>query len=162
MASIAILGGGLVGRLMAWQMAKQSVSVTLFDKGSRAGEYAAAHIAAAMLAPLAESIEATPLVIELGKQSLPMWHDIVAQLPQSVFIQQNGSLVVWHSQDKPLAIQFNQHLQRITGTPLQSWQAADLAQYEPQLMGRFNQAYFLPNEGQLDNRQVLNALATAG
>ena len=161
MANIAILGGGLVGRLMAWRLAQQSLSVTLFDKGSRAGEHAAAHIAAAMLAPLAESIEATPLVIQLGQQSLPMWREIVAQLPQTVFMQQNGSLVVWHSQDKPLATQFSQHLQRVAGILVPTWQAADLAQHEPQLAGRFHQAYFLPDEGQLDNRQVLQALADA-
>ena len=163
MIRVAILGGGLMGRLMAWRLAKlnASLAISLFDKGSREGEHSAAHIAAAMLAPLAESIEATPLVVQLGKHSLSMWQDIVPQLPTSVFMQQKGSLVVWHGQDKPLAQQFSQHLQRVAGETAQVWQAAELAQHEPQLAGRFHQAYFLPDEGQLDNRQVLHALASA-
>ena len=51
---IAVLGGGLVGRLTAWQLAKQGFQVALFERGSRTGEQSAAYIAAAMLAPLAE------------------------------------------------------------------------------------------------------------
>ena len=51
MPRIAILGGGLCGRLTALQLAEQGLSVALFDKGGRKGENAAAYVAAAMLAP---------------------------------------------------------------------------------------------------------------
>lgn len=66
MARIAILGGGLVGRLMAWRLAQQSLSVTLFDKGSRAGGTQPRILRLLCFTPLAESIETTPLVIQLG------------------------------------------------------------------------------------------------
>ncbi len=158
----AILGGGLAGRLTALQLAEQGFQVALFDKGSRAGDTAAAYIAAAMLAPLAESVEATPEVIAFGRQSLPLWRDIVGRLNTPVFMQENGSLIVWHGQDKPLAVQFEQHLRR--AAPQHGavhWQAADIAEREPQLAGRFQTALYLPGEGQLDNRQTLAALADA-
>ena len=158
----AILGGGLAGRLTALQLAEQGFQVALFDKGSRAGDTAAAYIAAAMLAPLAESVEATPEVIAFGRQSLPLWRDIVGRLNTPVFMQENGSLIVWHGQDKPLAVQFEQHLRR--AAPQHGavhWQAADIAEREPQLAGRFQTALYLPGEGQLDNRQTLLALAAA-
>lgn len=163
MPNIAILGGGLCGRLTALQLAGYGFQTALFDKGTRAGEQAAAHIAAAMLAPLAESIEATPEVIALGRQSLPLWRNILGRLNTPVFMQQNGSLIVWHGQEKPLAVQFEQHLRRATGSPhpAEHWQAAEIAAHEPQLADRFQTAFYLPEEGQLDNRQVLNALADA-
>ncbi|KLT72145.1 cytochrome C biogenesis protein CcdA [Neisseria arctica] len=158
MPTTAILGGGLCGRLLAIRLAEQGIQTALFEQGSRNGENAAAYIAAAMLAPAAESVEATPEVIALGYQSLPIWRAIIERLDTPVFMQQNGSLIVWHSQDKPLARQFEQHLHR-AGTGLQYWQAADIAAAEPQLRGRFQAGFYLPEEGQLDNRQILAALA---
>ncbi|MDO4641962.1 MAG: FAD-dependent oxidoreductase [Neisseria sp.] len=160
-AQIAILGGGLVGRLLAWQLVQAGISTALFDKGLRDGSEAAAFVAAAMLAPQAESVEATPLVTRLGRQSILLWRDILSRLSKPVFMQQNGSLIVWHHQDKPLATQFKQHLQRADGGELTAWQAAQIGEHEPQLAGRFQTGFYLPGEGQLDGRQVLEALACA-
>ncbi|MGN6843174.1 NAD(P)-binding protein, partial [Neisseria sp. P0021.S006] len=49
MSKVAVLGGGLSGRLMAFQLAEQGISVELFEKGERNGAQAAAYVAAAML-----------------------------------------------------------------------------------------------------------------
>ena len=161
--NIHILGGGLLGRLSALALAKQGFQVALHDSGGREGAQSAAYVAAAMLAPMAEAVDATALVLALGRQSLPLWHDIVRTLPEPVFLQQNGSLMVWHGQDAALAQQFERHLQRAHAgqTVWQRWQAADIAAQEPQLGGRFQAAFYLPGEGQLDNRQTLLALAAA-
>ncbi|VEE99564.1 FAD-dependent oxidoreductase [Neisseria canis] len=158
-AMVAVLGGGLVGRLTAWQLMQHGIKADVFDKGSREGSDAAAFVAAAMLAPSAESVEATPLVVALGRQSIPLWRDILSRLDKPVFMQQNGSLIVWHPQDKPLAVQFEQHLHRAAGDVAQHWQRADIAAHEPQLAPRFQTGIYLPEEGQLDGRQVLLALA---
>ena len=161
--TIAVIGGGLAGRLCAWQLAQAGWRVSLFDRGGREGGEAAAYIAAAMLAPLAEAIDATPLVTALGRQSVARWRRLLEQLPEQVFLQQAGSLVVWHAQDKPLAHQFEQQLSRAWGgdCPAQWWQAEQLASEEPQLAGRFQTGLYLPDEGQLENRQVLSALGAA-
>ena len=136
--TIAVIGGGLVGRLCAWQLAGAGWRVSVFDQGDREGRQAAAYIAAAMLAPLAEAMDATPLVTALGRQSVARWQRLIEQLPEPVFLQQAGSLVVWHAQDKPLARQFEQQLKRAWGSdPAQLWQAEQLAEREPQLAGRF-------------------------
>lgn len=49
----------------------------LLNAGKRNGEDAAAFAAAAMLAPTAEAVDATPLVVQLGYASLPIWHQLV-------------------------------------------------------------------------------------
>ncbi len=163
MSAIAVWGGGLCGRLTALLLVRAGHQVGLFEQGSRSGEGAAAYIAAAMLAPLAEAVDATPAVIRLGRQSLPLWRQLLPSLPRPVFMQQNGSLLVWHAQDRALADRFSSHLQRAHGgvSPAQHWSAQQLAEAEPQLAGRFGSGLFLPEEGQLDNRQVLAALADA-
>lgn len=160
MSKTVILGGGLAGRLTALQLLWQGFDVTVYEQSSRSGDGAAAYIAAAMLAPMAEAIDAVPEVIALGRQSLPLWENLLSRLTSPVFMQQNGSLIVWHPQDKALSRQFMQHLQH-SEPPVapQIWQSADIAQHEPQLAGRFQTGFYLPGEGQLDNRQVLSALA---
>ena len=163
MSKVAVLGGGLSGRLMAFQLAEQGISVELFEKGERDGAQAAAYVAAAMLAPSAEAVEATPEVIRLGKQSIALWRAIVGRLNTPVMMQENGSLIVWHTQDKPLSAEIARHLKRggVAEHETIRWNADEIAANEPQLAGRFSDGLYLPTEGQLDGRQVLNALADA-
>ncbi len=158
----SIVGGGLLGRLIAWQLAQQGAQVHLYDKADKEGTAAAAYVAAAMLAPLAEAIESTPLVTDLAWQSLSLWSKWIPQFSSPVFHQQAGSLIVWHQQDKPLAIDFQHHLERCHGVSSDDWGVIDgsvVGELEPQLSGRFRQGLLLKTEGQLDNRQVLLALA---
>ena len=159
----AVLGGGLLGRLTAWRLAESGIRTVLYDAASPQGEGSAAYVAAAMLAPAAESEDAEPSVTVLGRQSLALWRDYVGRWPRKVFFQENGSLIVWHPQDAALSTRFLQHLQLAhkDTQPAQHWQPEDIARAEPQLAGRFRQALFLEGEGQLDNRQVLAALAEA-
>ncbi len=163
MAQITILGGGLTGRLMAFLLSKQEHSIRLFEYGSKDGDHSAAFVAAAMLAPMAEAVDATPLVLSLGYQSLDLWKNIINSLPQKVFMQFSGSLIVWHAQDIDISKRFSQQLQRGNGGKevWQNWNTNDITQNEPQLANRFAQGFYLPTEGQLDNRQTLLALANA-
>lgn len=160
MAQIAIIGGGLLGRVLAWQLAEQGVACSVFCQGSPEGRESAAYQAAAMLAPAAEAAECAPLLTALGRQSLPLWGDMVARLPETVFFQQNGTLVLWHAQDRALAVQFERHLKR-AGIAPERWQRDDIATREAQLGQRFAQGFYLAEDGQLDGRQLLGVLARA-
>jgi glycine oxidase len=166
----AVVGAGLMGRLMAFALAKAGAQVAVFDRGSPAGEYAAATVAAAMLAPLAESAITEHSVVQMGIHSLPRWKEIIADLALPVFLQHEGTAIVWHTQDASEAKRFGAHLER---NCLQSQLRGDASfalphpQYldrsalqalEPSLADRFHQGMFLPDEGQLDNRQLLTAL----
>ncbi|WP_414649116.1 FAD-dependent oxidoreductase [Dyella sp.] len=57
---VVILGGGLCGRLVAWQLAGIGYRVALYDRGGRDGAQSAAWVAAAMLAPMTEAAIAGP------------------------------------------------------------------------------------------------------
>lgn len=157
----AVVGGGLLGRLLAWRWMRQGHGVVLYAASDRAGRGSAAHVAAAMLAPQAEAVDATPQAVGLGRASLPLWAAWLAQLSPPVWWQRQGTVVVWHGQDGDLAQQFSRRLHRARVGAWQAWDGAVLAVAEPQLAGRFARALYLPEEGQIDGRALLNALAAA-
>jgi glycine oxidase len=160
----AIVGGGLVGRLLTLALAKGGAQVDLFDKGGPDGAHAAARIAAAMLAPLAESAITEDSVVRMGLYSLPRWKELIASLSSPVYFQQDGTLILWHQQDASDAERFAAHLEKNCRSnselcaPLKL-NNETLRELEPGVADRFNQGLYLPNEGQLDNRQLLDALA---
>ena len=160
----AIVGGGLMGRLLALALAKGDAQVDLFDKGGRDATDTAARIAAAMLAPLAESAITEDSVVCMGLYSLPRWKELITSLSSPVYFQQDGTLILWHRQDASDAERFAAHLEKNChanselSTPLKLGNDA-LRELEPGVADRFNQGLYLPNEGQLDNRQLLDALA---
>ena len=161
---IAVLGGGLMGRLLSVALAQRGHKIDLFDAHGPQGDGAAARVAAAMLAPLAESAITEPGVVRMGQHGLKRWPELIGQLHQHVFLQQNGTLILWHRQDQADAARFFGLLEknrRINSSlpAMQEMHGAALHACEPALQQRFAQAVYLPGEGQLDNRQLLAALS---
>ncbi len=162
-SSFAILGAGLMGRLLAVELARQGHQVDIYDAGSPAAENSAATVAAAMLAPLAESAITEPGVVRMGHHALTRWPQLLAGLAEPVFFQQAGTLIVWHRQDAAEAQRLTRLLEATQHTvhelpTMQKLDGQALAQAEPALAQRFAQGLYLPGEGQLDNRQLLAAL----
>lgn len=158
-----VLGAGLMGRLLAWQLARAGHQVTVFEAGDADAQGSPARIAAAMLSPLAESAITEPSVVEMGRYALARWPQLIAQLSQPVYFQQAGTLILWHRQDAAEAQRFARLLhttsEKVPTLPkLQTLDAAGVRQLEPSLESRFAQGLYLPGEGQLDNRQLLAAL----
>ena len=158
-----IVGGGLMGRLLAVALAQGGAQVDLFDKGGPDGSHAAARIAAAMLAPLAESAITEDSVVRMGLHSLPRWKELIDDLSTPVYFQQDGTLILWHRQDASEAERFAAHLEKNCRSNAdlsapQKLNNASLRELEPGVADRFTQGLYLPNEGQLDNRQLLDAL----
>ncbi|WP_018151310.1 FAD-dependent oxidoreductase [Leeia oryzae] len=163
-AEIAVLGGGLLGRLTALALRRQGRQVALYDAAGPAGEGAAAFVAAGMITPMAEAAVADNDIVAMGFDSLARWPQLLATLTRPVFYQHKGTVVVWHRQEQAEAHQFvamvRQH--SLTGQKTDSMQrldAAGLAAHAPSLADRFSEGLYLPDEGQVDNRQVLAALA---
>lgn len=158
-----VLGAGLMGRLLAWQLARKGHAVSVYEAGTEDAQGAAARVAASMLAPLAESVITERGVVEMGRYALTRWPELLTQLSQPVFFQQQGTLILWHRQDAAEAARFGRQLQAtqqdIPQLPrAQTLDAAGVQALEPGLGTKFAQGLFLPGEGQLDNRQLLGAL----
>ena len=100
MPHIAVVGAGLFGRLLALRLSQLDYQVSLYEKDNLDATRSAGYVAAAMLAPYAEACTASPLVVQLGIDSLELWPTLLKGLPESVFFQRQGSLIVAHPQDQ--------------------------------------------------------------
>lgn len=159
-----VLGAGLMGQLLACELARRGHAVQVFEAGGPDAQGSAARVAAGMLAPLAESAVTENCVVRMGWHALARWPALLAALPAPVFFQQEGTLVLWHRQDAAQADRFASQLaataRRLPELPaMQLLDAAALSRLEPALGERFAQGFHLPDEGQLDNRALLSALA---
>ncbi len=166
MQQIAVVGAGLFGRLLALRLARLDYRVSLYEKDDLDATGSAGYVAAAMLAPYAEACTASPLVIQLGIDSLELWPGILEDLPEPVFFQRQGSLIVAHSQDRGDYQNFVRRVQHKLGhmhldNVLEPCDSRQLQSYEPELAKRFQQGLFIKGEGQLDNRALYRATRQA-
>jgi glycine oxidase len=169
--SIAIVGAGLIGRILAFELLKEGCKVSIFDRDSELGSKSCAWTGAGMLAPYAELDAADELVFSLGVASLPLWQELIQALPERVFFQRSGTLVVAHSQDRAEFVRFQRSIEcklstigslvENVHTNLEVLEANGIGNLEPELSNRFSAGLFLREEGQIDNRQLLYALGTA-
>tara|TARA_R110002153_G_scaffold273678_1_gene445239 strand:- start:10794 stop:11942 length:1149 start_codon:yes stop_codon:yes gene_type:complete len=169
---IAIVGAGIMGRMLAWQLlnyAKSAVAITLYDKDPMNVGGAAAYTAAGMLSPYSELESAEHSVFHMGLASLTRWPAVTESLSKQrntpVDLFSNGTVVVAHQQDQA---DFQRFHQQVTtklpdsyrdqmGQHMQLLNQAALSQLVPQLATRFNHGLHLPNEAWLDSAQVMLA-----
>ena len=166
---VGVVGAGIMGRLMAWELARSGHNVSLFDqdiiqKHSDNG-LSAAYTAAGMISPLSEADSAEPEIIALGLKGLKLWPDLVQQLAADVDFRQKGSLIVAHPYDRAELINFRHHVSRhLTQHPglgkyFLNVDPAGLKSLEVDLSERFNEATYIPTEAWLSPQKLLFVLA---
>ena len=161
-SDLAVIGGGLVGRLLAWRAARAGLKVALYDAASRLGEGSAAWAAAGMITPAAEVVDADAEIVAMGRHSLTLWPQWLAELPLPVFYRDTGTLLLWHREDAGEARRFDvMSRSRDDQTELTRVYGDDLRQLEPSIAPGFPSAMLLPGEAQVDNRELLFAVAAA-
>jgi glycine oxidase len=157
---IAVVGGGLLGRCLAWRASRAGARVVLYEAGNYQGENSAAWVAAGMIAPTTEAIDADTEIVSMGKHSLSLWPRWLAELPVPVFYRENGTLLVWHREGSAEAVRAQRKVvsQRLLIEQIASARTSEL---EPALGTRFPEALYVPNEAQVDNRAFLKAVSIA-
>lgn len=159
---ITIVGGGLLGRTLAWRAALAGLAVTLYDANDRLGNEATAWVAGGMVTPQAEAVDAEPEIVAMGRRSLELWPEWLKQLGTPVHYSTAGTLLVWQRSDAGEARRFETLLK--TRDPHARYERLDggqLSAKEPSLGKRFPEGLFLPGEAHVDNRELLPAMADA-
>jgi glycine oxidase len=168
---IGIAGAGLLGRLLALQLARAGNKVTVFDPAdSPEHRVAAGWTAAGMLSPMAELETANLAVFEQGVRSLALWQGIVSLLQElapshPVMFKQLGSLLLAHRGDEGAAKRMIDLLAHKT--------PSQYAEHAPQALSHMalqstepaihtsGSAWLLPIEGQIDTVQAMTAMTAA-
>jgi glycine oxidase len=180
--TVAIVGAGLMGRVLALTLLNRGFRVTLFDRDEPAALMSCAYTGAGMLAPVSEMETASPAIAALGIEALPLWESLITELPEPVFFQRAGTLLVAHIPEQAELAR----LMRLLGKKrslLSGWMNDDLChissdslsgatqdafsivalhgerlrQLESELGERFQEGFLITDEGQIDNRQLLTA-----
>ncbi len=159
---IGIAGAGLLGRLLAFQLAREGHAVDVFEADAPAVRHAAGFTAAGMLSPYAELESGDATVFSLGQRSLELWPMLIEALPEPILFARAGSILAAHAQDAASATSLvNRINARVPGgsnfTPLDESQRVAL---EPDLRVAGPWWYF-PEEGHVDAQAVMDVLLRA-
>jgi len=101
---IGIAGAGLLGRLLAFRLARAGHEVHVFDPAAQAeARGAAGWTAAGMLSPVSELECADEDVFRMGVRSLALWPRWLAELGEPVEFRREGSLLLAHRGDEGAA-----------------------------------------------------------
>ncbi|MGO8800893.1 MAG: FAD-dependent oxidoreductase [Roseiarcus sp.] len=145
---VTVRGAGVAGLAAALELAERGAQVRVVERAERLGETACSWCAGGMLAPWCEGESAPAEVVELGALALDWW---TRRVPG---VCRNGTLVVAAPRDSGEIERFaarTLHHERVD--------EARLAALEPDLAGRFRKGLFFAEEGHLDPREALGALA---
>src|SRR5262245_1290443 len=161
-SDVAIIGAGVTGLGVAWRLAQRGAAVTVFDQAA-AGS-GASHAAAGMLAACAEAEPGEEALVALGRLSQSMWPGFATELEQasniSVDLRQEGTLVVAPNADDQARLRHQLTFQHGLGLPLDWTAALEARRREPHLSG-ITGAVFSPEDHQVDNRKLVQALRAA-
>jgi glycine oxidase len=170
-AHIGIAGAGVLGRLLAWRLARTGHQVSVFDPAAgpqppavgqigASTPHAAGFTAAGMLSPIAELDNADATIARLGWRSLPHWRAIGEALGGAEpLVRVNDSLLLAHGSDRGAAQRVLARLDALPDAPrAETLTAAQQRALEPALATGLL-AWRLPGEGQVLPRETLMALA---
>ncbi len=163
---VAIVGAGIMGRMLAWTLLQRGHAVHVFDRDAQNHGNAAAYTAAGMLAPYGELFASEPRLWQMGMDSLPRWRRLASLLgAESLGYRPAGSLTLAHAQDRAeWQHQWRRLLRCLPGEAsahFQHWGGEQLARHESSLASRFSEALYFPSEAWLDNRKTLQRLGEA-
>ncbi len=159
---VVIIGAGVVGLGIAWRLGGRA-DVTVFDRGKAGG--GASHAAAGMLAACCEAEPGEEALVALGRDSQARWPHFAEELLRvsgvDVELRREGTLVLALTADDQAEILHRLEFQRRLDLPLEWLSAAATRTREPHLAGKIAGAVFSPQDHQVDNRKLVQALRVA-
>jgi glycine oxidase len=159
---VAIIGAGVAGLSIGWRLAGRA-AVTIFDRGAAGA--GASHAAAGMLAACCEAEPGEEALVALGRESQARWPAFAEELERSsgidVELRREGTLVLALTADDQAEIAHRLEFQRQLDLPLEWLSPAQTRAREPRLAGKIAGALFSPQDHQVDNRKLTQALRIA-
>lgn len=161
MGNCLVIGGGIIGLSLAYELSQRGMAVTLVEQGEWGGQASSA--AAGMLAPLKEFSVPGPM-LSLGMESLHVYPDWVRGLEEAtgrdVQLAREGLLTVaLEGEEEALAAKYKR--QKEAGYDVHWLDGSEAREVEPLLTEQVTRAIYSPGEGHINNRLLLQALVTA-
>jgi glycine oxidase len=153
----------VVGLGIAWRLSPRA-AVTVFDRG-KAGA-GSSHAAAGMLAACCEAEPGEEALVALGRESQARWPGFAEELIRvsgvDVELRREGTLVLALTADDQAELVHRLEFQRQKlDLPLHWLSASETRAKEPHLAGKIAGAVSSPQDHQVDNRKLTQALRIA-
>ena len=164
-AEVLVVGAGIIGMSVAWRARAAGASVTVIERDGAGG--GASHVAAGMLAPVAEAEfgDAGRRLLALGVRSAAMWPGFAAELQaagdEQVALLAGGTLVLARDEDEARELERQLAFRRSLGLAAERLRASAARELEPALAPTVRLALRAPDDHCVDPRSVLRALRSA-
>lgn len=159
MADVLVVGAGLIGLAIAYELAQRGVAVTVYDRDEPAR--AASWAGAGMLAPFSEALPDAALVA-LCRDSLALYPEFVDELRERTGVDArlrcDGTLHVALDDARLAELAAHAATFRANGGDVTLVDRGDVLAREPLLAKDVAGALFVANEAQVDNRRLGRAL----
>jgi glycine oxidase len=159
---VAIVGGGAIGLALAWQLAGRGAAVELFERGRLGRE--ASWAAAGMLAVSAESAGAPEAFHDFSLRALDSWppfaRRLQAETGRDIEFERTGVLVAGFGAEAD-DLRRDAQAQAKRGAPVRWLDPQAARAMEPSLAPEIAGAVYAPEDGHVDNRRLVLALAEA-
>jgi glycine oxidase len=162
---VAVVGGGIIGLAVAWRARGLGLSVTVLERGTVGA--GASHVAAGMLAPVAEVEfgDAGRRLLELGLRSAALWPGFARELEEATGLEvgyrATGTLLVARDDDEARELERQLEFRRSLGLAVERLLASRAREREPALAPTVRLAREAPDDHSVDPRLVLVALRRA-
>ncbi|MBI4588099.1 MAG: glycine oxidase ThiO [Candidatus Rokubacteria bacterium] len=161
-ADVVVVGGGVIGCAIAYELAKGGLGVTLVERGTPGCEASSA--GAGMLAPQAESSAPGPL-LALKLASKALYPDLAFELSErtglDIEYETGGNLHCFLDEGDEAVGRAACAWQREAGLKAELLGRADALALEPDLSAEVRGALFLPDDHWVNNPRLVTALANA-
>jgi len=159
---VAIIGGGVMGCAITWQLAERGVSCALVEKGEFGR--GASGATAGVVGPLWHLDPEDPDLFRLGMRSLelfPEWAASLADMGVNPEFQQSGVLRLAFSEADAEELRGLYGWQSELGLGVQWLDWMGVSEREPQCSGEVSAAVFSPREGCIRGQRFCDAMAHA-
>ncbi|KGJ77508.1 glycine oxidase [Cryobacterium roopkundense] len=160
---VAVIGAGIVGLGIAWQVCRSGRTVAVIDPAPATG---ATYAAAGMLAPISELHYEEEDLLELTLASAALYPGFIAELGPATGYRTTSTLTVASDAADRRALDDLRLLQQANGLGVLPLTIRSAREAEPLLSASISAAFSVPNDHQVDPRLLAErlraALETAG
>lgn len=160
---ILIVGGGIIGLSLGWELARQGCAVRICERGKTGRE--ASWAAAGMLSALAEVHFEEQDLLRLGLESAALYPPWVEELEAasglSVGYRTDGTLIVALDRDDARDLEHRFQIQQHFDLRVRWLTGAEAREMEPLLSPRVTAGVWCLDDRHVDNRRLIDALILA-
>lgn len=153
----------MIGLAVAWRLAKRGVQVTVLERGEPGA--GTTHVAAGMLAPVAEAEPGEEPLLRLGIESARAYPAFIEELRDESGVDPGylrcGTLIAARDRDEAESLEREFEIRRRLGLQVRGLRPSEARRLEPGLAPTLRAALELPDDHVVDPRKLTTALSTA-